>query len=100
MDVVAEVDDKLVAEVLALMTGIPVTDLSEDDAQRLLRMEDELHKRVIGQQHGHPRPEPGDPAHPCRPEGPEAPRRVVHLRRALGRGKDRVEQDPGRVPVR
>ncbi|MDH4015908.1 MAG: AAA family ATPase, partial [Actinomycetota bacterium] len=35
MDVVAEVDDKLVAEVLALMTGIPVTDLSEDDAQRL-----------------------------------------------------------------
>jgi len=50
MDVVAEVDDKLVAEVLALMTGIPVTDLSEDDAQRLLRMEDELHKRVIGQQ--------------------------------------------------
>ncbi len=32
MDVVAEVDDKLVAEVLALMTGIPVTDLSEDDA--------------------------------------------------------------------
>ena len=50
MDVVAEVDDKLVAEVLALMTGIPVTDLSEDDAARLLRMEDELHKRVIGQQ--------------------------------------------------
>ncbi len=50
MDVVAEVDDKLVAEVLALMTGIPVTDLSEDDAQRLLRMEDELHKRVISQQ--------------------------------------------------
>ena len=31
MDVVAEVDEKLVAEVLALMTGIPVTDLSEDD---------------------------------------------------------------------
>ncbi len=50
MDVVAEVDDKLVAEVLALMTGIPVTDLSEDDAKRLLRMEEELHKRVIGQE--------------------------------------------------
>ena len=50
MDVIAEVDDKLVAEVLALMTGIPVTDLSEDDAKRLLAMEDELHKRVIGQE--------------------------------------------------
>ena len=50
MDVIAEVDDKLVAEVLALMTGIPVTDLSEDDAKRLLNMEGELHKRVIGQE--------------------------------------------------
>ena len=50
MDVVAEVDEKLIAEVLALMTGIPVTDVSEDDLQRLLRMEDELHKRVIGQE--------------------------------------------------
>lgn len=49
MDVVAEVDEKLVAEVLGLMTGIPVTDLSEDDTQRLLRMEEELHRRVIGQ---------------------------------------------------
>jgi ATP-dependent Clp protease ATP-binding subunit ClpC len=50
MDVVAEVDERLIAEVLALMTGIPVTDLSEDDTQRLLRMEDELHRRVIGQE--------------------------------------------------
>ena len=50
MDVVAEVDERLIAEVLALMTGIPVTDLSEDDAQRLIRMEDELHRRVIGQE--------------------------------------------------
>ncbi len=50
MDVIAEVDDKLVGEVLALMTGIPVTDLSEDDAKRLLNMEGELHKRVIGQE--------------------------------------------------
>jgi ATP-dependent Clp protease ATP-binding subunit ClpC len=50
MDVVAEVDEKLIAEVLALMTGIPVTDLSEDDTARLLRMEDELHRRVIGQE--------------------------------------------------
>jgi ATP-dependent Clp protease ATP-binding subunit ClpC len=50
MDVVAEVDEKLIAEVLALMTGIPVTDVSEDDLDRLRRMESELHKRVIGQE--------------------------------------------------
>ncbi len=50
MDVVAEVDERLIAEVLALMTGIPVTDLSEDDLQRLIRMEEELHRRVIGQE--------------------------------------------------
>ena len=50
MDVVAEVDEKLIAEVLALMTGIPVMDVSEDDTARLLRMEDELHKRVVGQE--------------------------------------------------
>ena len=50
LDVVAEVDERLIAEVVGLMTGIPVTELSEDDAQRLLRMEDELHKRLIGQE--------------------------------------------------
>ncbi|HAN71060.1 MAG TPA: NDP-hexose 4-ketoreductase, partial [Actinobacteria bacterium] len=49
LDVVAEVDEKLISEVLALMTGIPVSDLTEDDIARLLRMEEELHKRVIGQ---------------------------------------------------
>ena len=49
LDVVAEVDEKLIGEVLALMTGIPVSDLSEDDIERLRRMED-LHRRVIGQE--------------------------------------------------
>src|SRR6201998_1900407 len=49
MDVVAEVNDELIAEVLATATGIPVFKLTEEESQRLLRMEDELHKRVIGQ---------------------------------------------------
>ncbi len=49
MDVVAEVDEDLVAEVLAASTGIPVFKLTEEESARLLRMEDELHKRVIGQ---------------------------------------------------
>jgi len=50
LDVVAEVDERLIGEVLALMTGIPVSDLTADDIARLQRMEDELHKRVIGQE--------------------------------------------------
>ena len=50
MDVVAEVDEELIAEVLATATGIPVFKLTEEESGRLLRMEDELHKRVIGQQ--------------------------------------------------
>jgi ATP-dependent Clp protease ATP-binding subunit ClpC len=49
MDVVAEVNGELIAEVLAIATGIPVFKLTEEESQRLLRMEDELHKRVIGQ---------------------------------------------------
>jgi ATP-dependent Clp protease ATP-binding subunit ClpC len=50
MDVVAEVDDEQIAEVLATWTGIPVFKLTEEETARLLRMEDELHKRVIGQE--------------------------------------------------
>src|ERR1700712_864077 len=49
MDVIAEVDDEQIAEVLAIWTGIPVFKLTEAETSRLLRMEDELHKRVIGQ---------------------------------------------------
>ncbi|HET9858251.1 MAG TPA: AAA family ATPase, partial [Nocardioidaceae bacterium] len=50
MDVVAEVDEELIAEVLAVATGIPIVKLSEEESTRLLKMEDELHKRVIGQE--------------------------------------------------
>jgi ATP-dependent Clp protease ATP-binding subunit ClpC len=43
------VDEDVVAEVLANWTGIPVYKLTEEETARLLRMEDELHKRVVGQ---------------------------------------------------
>jgi ATP-dependent Clp protease ATP-binding subunit ClpC len=49
LDVIAEVDEELIAEVLAMSTGIPVVKLTEEESSRLLHMEDELHKRVIGQ---------------------------------------------------
>src|SRR5207249_1906595 len=50
LDVVSEVDDEQIAEVLANWTGIPVYKLTEEETSRLLRMEDELHKRVVGQE--------------------------------------------------
>ncbi|WP_029090350.1 ATP-dependent Clp protease ATP-binding subunit [Brevibacterium album] len=45
----AVVDEELIAEVLGDATGIPVFKLTEEESARLLRMEDELHKRIIGQ---------------------------------------------------
>jgi ATP-dependent Clp protease ATP-binding subunit ClpC len=49
LDKVTEVDEELIAQVLSLSTGIPVFKLTEEETARLLRMEDELHNRVIGQ---------------------------------------------------
>jgi len=50
LDLFDEVDEEAIAEVLSMWTGIPVYKLTEEETQKLLRMEDELHKRVIGQQ--------------------------------------------------
>lgn len=44
-----EVDAEDVAEVVAKWTGIPVSRMLESEKSKLLRMEDELHKRVVGQ---------------------------------------------------
>ena len=48
-DYSAIIDDEQIAEVLAQWTGIPVHRLTEEETERLLKMEDELHKRIIGQ---------------------------------------------------
>src|SRR3979411_795317 len=48
--VVAEVDNEQIAQGLANWTGIPVFKLTEEETTRLLRMEEELHKRIIGQE--------------------------------------------------
>lgn len=46
---IAEVGEEEIAQVLAMSTGIPVFKLTETESTKLLHMEDELHKRVIGQ---------------------------------------------------
>ena len=45
-----EVDSDDIAEVVARWTGIPVKKMMESERQKLLKLEDELHKRVIGQE--------------------------------------------------
>src|SRR2546421_751411 len=50
VDLVDGVDEEAIAEVLSIWTGIPVYKLTEEETAKLLRMEDELHKRVIGQE--------------------------------------------------
>jgi ATP-dependent Clp protease ATP-binding subunit ClpB len=44
-----EVDEEDIAEIVAKWTGIPVSRLMEGEMSKLVRMEDELHARVIGQ---------------------------------------------------
>ena len=43
------VDEEVVAEVVSKMTGVPLTRLEKEEAQRLLELEKELHKRVVSQ---------------------------------------------------
>ncbi|OFW79510.1 MAG: NDP-hexose 4-ketoreductase [Actinobacteria bacterium RBG_19FT_COMBO_70_19] len=49
MDILSEVDEEEIAEVLSLWTGIPVFKLTEEETEKLLRMEDELHERIVTQ---------------------------------------------------
>ncbi|MGE0000024.1 MAG: ATP-dependent Clp protease ATP-binding subunit [Ilumatobacteraceae bacterium] len=50
VDLFDEVDEEAVAEVLSIWTGIPVYKLTEEETTKLLNMEGELHKRIIGQE--------------------------------------------------
>ena len=44
-----EIGEEEIADIVSMWTGIPVFKLTEAESERLIRMEDELHKRVIGQ---------------------------------------------------
>ncbi len=50
VDLFDEVDEEAIAEVLSIWTGIPVYKLTEEETQKLLNMEGELHRRIIGQE--------------------------------------------------
>ena len=94
------IGEEEIADIVSMWTGIPVFKLTEAETQKLMRMEDELHKRVIGQQPGRRGHLEGDPPLARRPEGPEAPDRLVRLPRPVGRRQDRAGAHARRVPVR
>jgi ATP-dependent Clp protease ATP-binding subunit ClpC len=48
-ETIPEVGEEDIAQIVAAWTGVPVSRLVEDETARLLRMEDELHKRMVGQ---------------------------------------------------
>src|SRR6266567_3948432 len=50
MDILSEIDEEEIAEVLSAWTGIPVFKLTEEETEKLLRMEDELHRRIVDQE--------------------------------------------------
>jgi len=47
-----KVNEEIIAQVVASWTGVPVAQLTAEETERLLRMEEELHQRVIGQNEG------------------------------------------------
>ena len=48
-EVSGSVDEDIIAEVVSKMTGVPLTRLAKEEAQRLLQLEEELHKKVVSQ---------------------------------------------------
>ena len=100
VDLFDVVDEEVIAEVLANWTGIPVYRLTEEETAKLLRMEDELHKRVIGQE-----PAIAALARSIRRtraglKDPKRPSGSFIFLGPTGVGQDRAGQDAGRVPVR
>ena len=89
-----------IAFIVSRWTGIPVTRLQEAETARLLRMEDELHQIVVGQDEAIKAIVAGDPAQPRGAQGSEPSDRLVHLLRPDGRREDRAGARAGQVPVR
>ena len=95
VDLFDEVDEEAIAEVLSIWTGIPVYKLTEEETAKLLHMEDELHKRVIGQEDAIKAVSQAIRRTRAGLKDPKRPR-VVHLPRPLRRREDRVR--PRRSP--
>ncbi len=95
-----EVGEEEIADIVSMWTGIPVFKLTEAESQKLIRMEEELHKRVDRPGGGDRRRLEVDPPRPRRDQGSEAADRLVHLPRPVRRRQDRARAHARRVPFR
>src|SRR4051812_20950917 len=68
-----EVNVSDVAEIISRLTGVPVNELTLEERERLLKMEDRLHERVIGQEEAVEAGRGGGRPPPPRPQGPHPP---------------------------
>ncbi len=89
-----------IAEVVSMWTGVPLMQLAEAESQRLLKMEDELRKSIIGQEDAIVAISRAVRRARAGLKDPEAPDRFVHVPRPDRRRQDRVDQDPRQVHVR
>ena len=100
VDLFDEVDEEAIAEVLSLWTGIPVYKLTEEETSQAPQHGGRAPQADHRPGEGRRRGVAVDPPHPRRPQGPEAPQRLVHLPRPHRRRQDRARQDAVGVPVR
>ena len=89
-----------IAAVVARWTGIPVERMLEGERAKLLAMEENLRRRVVGQDEAVNAVAQRDPARARRAAGPEPADRLVFVPRADRRGQDRADARARRVPVR
>ena len=90
----------LIAQVVSRWTGIPVDKMLEGERDKLLHMETQIVKRVVGQDGGGQRGVDRRAPLPRRPAGPQPADRLVHVPRPDRRRQDRARQGARRIPVR
>ncbi len=74
-----EVDAEDIAEAVAKTTGIPVSKMLQSEKEKLLNLEDELHKRVVGQDEAITRGSGCYPAEPGGTAGSQAADRILYF---------------------
>ena len=89
-----------VAQVVSRWTGVPVDKMLEGEREKLLKMEEEIMRRVVGQREAVRRRLDRGPARPRRPAGSEPSDRLVHVLGPNRRRQDGAHQGAGRLPVR
>ena len=94
------VDEEIIAEVVSKMTGIPLTRLSTEDSLRLLKMEDELHTRVVSQDAAVTAVAKAVRRSRSGLKDPKRPDRFVYLRRTHRSRENVVGQGTRRIHVR